>query len=45
MRELLKKKEADGLTVVMITHDRELAERFADRILVLEDRKIRERGM
>ncbi len=41
MRELLKKRDEEGLTVIMITHDRELAARYADRILVLEDKVIR----
>ncbi|MBC7910365.1 MAG: ABC transporter ATP-binding protein [Pyrinomonadaceae bacterium] len=32
--------ESDGLTILMVTHDRELASQFADRIVMMKDGKI-----
>ncbi len=32
--------ERDGLTIMMVTHDRELAARFANRIVMMKDGKI-----
>jgi ABC-type cobalamin/Fe3+-siderophores transport system ATPase subunit len=32
--------ERDGLTVLMVTHDRELAARFTDRIVMMKDGRI-----
>jgi putative ABC transport system ATP-binding protein len=32
--------ESDRLTIMMVTHDRELAARFADRIVIMKDGKI-----
>ena len=32
--------ERDGLTILMVTHDRELAARFANRIVMMKDGKI-----
>jgi putative ABC transport system ATP-binding protein len=32
--------ESDSLTVLMVTHDRELAARFTDRIVMMRDGKI-----
>ena len=34
--------DGDHLTVLMVTHDRELASRFADRIVFMKDGKIKE---
>ncbi len=31
---------ADALTIIMVTHDRELAETFADRIILMKDGKV-----
>ncbi len=36
--------ESDRLTILMVTHDRELAARFADRIVMMKDGKIVEQG-
>ncbi len=36
--------ESDGLTILMVTHDRELAAHFADRIVIMKDGKIIEQG-
>ncbi|MBV9211447.1 MAG: ABC transporter ATP-binding protein [Acidobacteria bacterium] len=36
--------ERDRLTILMVTHDRELAARFADRIVMMKDGKILELG-
>ncbi len=30
----------DALTIIMVTHDRELAETFADRIILMKDGKV-----
>jgi putative ABC transport system ATP-binding protein len=38
--ELLKTMQRDGKTIVMVTHDHELAHRFADRIIKLKDGKL-----
>jgi putative ABC transport system ATP-binding protein len=38
--ELLKTMQRDGKTIVMVTHDQELAGRFADRIIKLKDGKL-----
>lgn len=38
--ELLKTMQRDGKTIVMVTHDQELAARFADRIIKLKDGKL-----
>ena len=38
--ELLKTMQRDGKTIVMVTHDQELAHRFADRIIKLKDGKL-----
>ena len=40
--ELLKTMQRDGKTIVMVTHDQELAGRFADRIIKLKDGKLAE---
>jgi ABC-type lipoprotein export system ATPase subunit len=32
--------ERDSLTVVMVTHDRELAARFADRTIMMKDGRV-----
>jgi ABC-type lipoprotein export system ATPase subunit len=40
LREMV---ERDRLTVLMVTHDRELAARFADRTIHLKDGKIANR--
>ena len=32
--------KSDALTILMVTHDRELAQRFADRIILMKDGKI-----
>jgi putative ABC transport system ATP-binding protein len=37
LREMV---EQDALTVLMVTHDRELAARFADRIILMKDGRI-----
>jgi ABC-type lipoprotein export system ATPase subunit len=37
LRELM---ESDGLTVLMVTHDNELAARFADRTILMEDGRV-----
>ena len=34
--------EHDRLTVLMVTHDKELAARFSDRIILMKDGKITE---
>src|SRR5437667_207370 len=34
-----------GMTIVMVTHERALAERFADRVAVMSDRKLIEDGV
>ena len=39
---LLKTMQRDGKTIVMVTHDQELAGRFADRIIKLKDGKLAE---
>jgi putative ABC transport system ATP-binding protein len=36
--------EADALTILMVTHDRELAEHFADRIILMKDGKVEGQG-
>jgi putative ABC transport system ATP-binding protein len=41
LREMV---EADALTVLMVTHDRELAEHFADRIILMKDGKVEQQG-
>ncbi len=38
--ELLKTMQRDGKTIVMVTHDQELASKFADRIIKLKDGKL-----
>jgi putative ABC transport system ATP-binding protein len=37
LREMV---ERDGLTVLMVTHDRELAAQFADRIIMMKDGRV-----
>jgi ABC-type cobalamin/Fe3+-siderophores transport system ATPase subunit len=37
LRELVGR---DGLTVLMVTHDQELAARFADRIVFMKDGRV-----
>lgn len=37
---LQKMVEADSLTILMVTHDRELATSFADRIILMKDGKV-----
>jgi putative ABC transport system ATP-binding protein len=32
--------DSDGLTVVMVTHDHELAKTFADRIVLMKDGRV-----
>ncbi|HEX8491670.1 MAG TPA: ABC transporter ATP-binding protein [Pyrinomonadaceae bacterium] len=39
LREMV---EADALTVLMVTHDRELAEHFSDRIILMKDGQVEE---
>jgi putative ABC transport system ATP-binding protein len=34
--------ETDSLTILMVTHDRELATSFADRIILMKDGKVLE---
>lgn len=41
LREMVS---ADALTVLMVTHDRELAEHFADRIILMKDGKVEKQG-
>jgi putative ABC transport system ATP-binding protein len=41
LREMV---EHDALTVLMVTHDRELAEHFADRIILMKDGKVETKG-
>ncbi|HVG39446.1 MAG TPA: ABC transporter ATP-binding protein [Pyrinomonadaceae bacterium] len=36
--------EGDALTIIMVTHDRELAARFADRTIYLKDGRVQETG-
>ncbi len=36
--------ESDKLTIMMVTHDRDLAARFADRIVIMKDGRIVEQG-
>lgn len=36
--------ESDGLTILMVTHDRELAAHFANRIVMMKDGRIVEQG-
>ena len=38
--ELLKTMQGEGKTIVMVTHDQELAGKFADRIIKLKDGKL-----
>lgn len=40
--KLLEKKVAEGLTVIMATHDLELAQAIADQLLLLEDGRIKQ---
>ena len=40
--ELLKTMQREGKTIVIVTHDHELAGRFADRIIKLKDGKLAE---
>lgn len=40
--ELLKTMQREGKTIVMVTHDQELAGKFADRIIKLKDGKLAE---
>ena len=40
--ELLKTMQRDGKTIVMVTHDQELAGKFADRIIKLKDGELAE---
>jgi len=41
LREMVEK---DSLTIVMVTHDQELANSFADRIVFMKDGKISNGG-
>jgi putative ABC transport system ATP-binding protein len=41
LREMV---ERDGLTIVMVTHDRELAQRFSDRLIQMKDGRVIEQG-
>lgn len=41
---LLRELRADGLAVLVITHDLNLAARFADRLLLLDQGRVRARG-
>jgi putative ABC transport system ATP-binding protein len=41
LREMVS---SDGLTIVMVTHDRELAGKFADRIIMMKDGKVVSEG-
>lgn len=41
LREMLG---TNGLTILMVTHDRELAQRFADRIIQMKDGRVVEQG-
>ena len=38
----VKKVHAKGRTVLLVTHDRAQAERYCDRLIVLEDGKVKE---
>ena len=40
--ELLKTMQREGKTIVMVTHDQELADKFANRIIRLKDGKLAE---
>jgi ABC-type methionine transport system ATPase subunit len=40
MRLLREVQQTLGMTIVMVTHERPLAERFANRIVALADGKI-----
>ncbi|MCQ2436930.1 MAG: energy-coupling factor ABC transporter ATP-binding protein [Clostridia bacterium] len=42
MAHLRQKIDEEGLTVIFITHDRELAETWADRIYLFEDKTLKE---
>jgi energy-coupling factor transport system ATP-binding protein len=44
LMELLNKRAAEGKTVVMVTHEMELVQQYADRVLVLIDGEIRYLG-
>ena len=44
MEQRRRKVEEEELTVVFITHDTELADRWADKIYCLEDQKLKEKG-
>jgi putative ABC transport system ATP-binding protein len=44
LRLLREMVDADRLTVIMVTHDQELAARFADHIIFMKDGKIIERN-
>ncbi len=39
---MLRALHAEGCTVVLVTHDRERAERYCERIVVLEDGRVKE---
>jgi putative ABC transport system ATP-binding protein len=39
---MLRALHAEGCTIVLVTHDRERAERYCDRIVVLEDGRVKE---
>ena len=39
LREMV---DADALTILMVTHDRELANSFSDRIIVMRDGRVME---
>jgi putative ABC transport system ATP-binding protein len=37
---LLRQMVGDGLTIVMVTHDRELAQEFTDRVIMMKDGRV-----
>jgi putative ABC transport system ATP-binding protein len=39
---MLRQLHAEGCTIVLVTHDRERAERYCERIVVLEDGRVKE---
>ena len=44
MVQLKEKVDREGLTVIFITHDRKLAAAWADRLVLLKDRKLEYAG-
>ena len=44
MHQLKEKVDKEGLTVIFITHDRQLAAAWADQVMLLKDRKLETAG-